>query len=100
MLRAGCSGFTGVGPASVSGGRGTPSTRCGGGAMQRRAGEWHGKSSSRRGTAPDASVFIRHLSTPACDQGQWMQLELGQGSTGDPDSHTARLHLSPALNWV
>ena len=35
MLRAGCSSFTGVGPASVSGGRETLSTRCGGGGMQR-----------------------------------------------------------------
>ena len=26
-----------------------------------------------------------------------MQLELGQGSTGDPDSHTAHLHLSAVL---
>lgn len=65
--------------------------------MQRRAGEWHGKSSSRRGTAPDTSVFIRHLSTRACDQGQWVQPELGQESAAEPDSHTARLHLSPAL---
>lgn len=43
------------------------------------------------------SVFIRHRITRACDQGQWVQPELGQESTGDPDSHTARLHLSPAL---
>lgn len=77
------------------GGRGTPSTHCGGGGDAEEG--WSGKVNLPLEGAPDASVIIRHLRTRACDQGQWMQLELGQGSTGDPDSHTARLHLSAVL---
>ena len=58
---------------------------------------WSGKVSLPLEGAPDASVYTRHLSTRAWDQGQWMRLGLGQESTGDPDSHTARLHLSAVL---